>query len=69
MITKDYANYTYDYEDYYVIYPNFEWWNKEKVKSGGILIPKDWDYNSGTNDVWLDADELRKRIADLDIKK
>ena len=56
MITKDYANYTYDYGDYYVIYPNFEWWSKEKIKSGGILIPKDWDYNSGTNNVWLDAD-------------
>lgn len=68
MITKDDANYTYDYGDYYVIYPNFEWWSKEKIKSGGILIPKDWDYNSGTNNVWLDADELRKRIAKLDIK-
>ncbi|WP_338968788.1 UDP-N-acetylglucosamine 4,6-dehydratase (inverting) [Fusobacterium nucleatum] len=68
MITRDDANYTYDYGDYYVIYPNFEWWSKEKIKSGGMLIPKDWDYNSGTNNVWLDADELRKRIAKLDIK-
>ena len=68
MITRDDANFTYDYGDYYVIYPNFEWWSKEKIKSGGILIPKDWDYNSGTNDIWLEADELRKRIATLDIK-
>ena len=57
-----------DYEDYYVIYPNFEWWNKEKIKSGGKLIPENWDYNSGTNDWWLDAKELEKRIAKLDIK-
>ena len=68
MITRDDANFTYDYGDYYVIYPNFEWWSKEKIKSGGILIPKDWDYNSGTNGIWLGADELRKRIATLDIK-
>ena len=68
MITRDDANFTYDYGDYYVIYPNFEWWSKEKIKSGGILIPKDWDYNSGTNDIWLEADELRKKIATLDIK-
>lgn len=68
MITRDDANFTYDYGDYYVIYPNFEWWSKEKIKSGGILIPKDWDYNSGTNGIWLEADELRKRIATLDIK-
>jgi len=68
MITKDDANFTYDYGDYYVIYPNFEWWNKEKIKSGGKLIPKDWDYNSGTNDIWLNAVELQKRIEKLDIK-
>ncbi|MCG6842520.1 UDP-N-acetylglucosamine 4,6-dehydratase (inverting) [Fusobacterium nucleatum] len=68
MITRDDAKYTYDYEDYYVIYPNFEWWNKEKIKSGGKLIPENWDYNSGTNDWWLDAKELEKRIAKLDIK-
>ena len=68
MITRDDANYTYDYGDYYVIYPNFEWWSKEKIKSGGKLIPKDWDYNSGTNDIWLNADELKKRITDLEGK-
>jgi UDP-N-acetylglucosamine 4,6-dehydratase len=68
MITRDDANYTYDYGDHYIIYPNFEWWSKEKIKLGGILIPKDWDYNSGTNDIWLEADELRKRIANLNIK-
>ncbi|EHI79574.1 hypothetical protein HMPREF9093_00168 [Fusobacterium sp. oral taxon 370 str. F0437] len=68
MITRDDANYTYDYGDYFIIYPHFEWWSNEKVKSGGKLIPKDWDYNSGTNDWWLDAKELGKRIAKLDIK-
>lgn len=68
MITRDDANYTYDYGDYFIIYPHFEWWSNEKVKSGGELIPKDWDYNSGTNDWWLDAEELGKRIAKLDIK-
>jgi UDP-N-acetylglucosamine 4,6-dehydratase len=68
MITRDDAKYTYDYGDYYVIYPNFEWWSKEKIKNGGKLIPENWDYNSGTNDWWLDAEELGKRIAKLDIK-
>lgn len=68
MITRDDAAYTYDYGDYYIIYPHFEWWSKEKVKSGGKLIPKDWDYNSETNDIWLDVEELRKRIEVLNIK-
>lgn len=65
MITRDDANYTYDYGDYFIIYPHFEWWSNEKVKSGGKLIPKDWDYNSGTNDWWLDANNLRERMKVL----
>ena len=65
MITMDDANYTYDYGDYFIIYPHFEWWSDEKVKSGGKLIPKDWDYNSGTNDWWLDANNLRERMKVL----
>ena len=65
MITRDDAKYTYDYGDYYVIYPNFEWWSKEKIKSGGKLIPENWDYNSGTNDWWLDANNLRERMKVL----
>lgn len=69
MITRDDANYTYDYGDYFIIYPHFEWWSDEKVKSGGKLIPKDWDYNSGTNDWWLDANELRERINKLNKQK
>lgn len=68
MITRDDARHTYDYGNYYVIYPNFEWWNKEKIKSGGKLIPENWDYNSGTNDWWLNAEELREKIEKLEIK-
>lgn len=68
MITKDDSRYTYEYDDYYIIYPHFEWWDKDKMKSGGKLIQQGWDYNSGTNTEWLDAEELRKRINKLEIK-
>lgn len=68
MITKDDSRYTYEYDDYYIIYPHFDWWSKDKMKAGGKLIQQGWDYNSGTNEVWLDAEELRKRIEKLEIK-
>lgn len=68
MITKDDSRYTYEYDDYYIIYPHFEWWSKDKMKAEGKLIQQGWDYNSGTNEVWLDAEELRKRIEKLEIK-
>lgn len=68
MITKDDWRNTYEYEDYYIIYPHFEWWNKEKIKNGGKVIPENWEYSSGENKVWLNAEELKKRIEKLDIK-
>lgn len=66
MITSDDSRGTYDYGDYYIIYPNFEWWTKEKnFKSGGKNIEDGWEYNSGTNTEWLDAETLRSKIDEL----
>lgn len=66
MITKDDSRMTYDYGDYYVIYPNFIWWNKDDYfKSGGKLIEEDWEYNSGTNTEWLTVEMLREKIGKL----
>ena len=68
MITKDEWRNTYDYEDYYIIYPHFEWWDKSKFKDGGKLIEENWEYSSGENKVWLNAEELRRRIKELEFK-
>lgn len=68
MITKDDWRNTYEYEDYYIIYPHFEWWDKNKFKDGGKLIEENWEYSSGENKVWLNAEELRNRIEKLNIK-
>ncbi len=68
MITKDDWRNTYEYEDYYIIYPHFEWWDKSKFKGGGKLIKENWEYSSGENEIWLDAEELRNRIEKLNIK-
>lgn len=68
MITKDDSRFTYEYDNYYIIYPHFDWWDKTKIKEGGKLIKQGWDYNSGTNIEWLDAQELRRRIEKLKIE-
>ena len=68
MITKDDWRNTYEYEDYYIIYHHFEWWDKSKFKDGGKLIKENWEYSSGENEIWLNAKELRKRIEKLNIK-
>lgn len=67
MITSDDSRGTYDYGDHYIIYPNYIWWNKDNYfKKGGLLIEEGWEYNSGTNDKWLDIESLRKMIDKLD---
>lgn len=66
MITSDDSRTTYDYGDYYIIYPNCSWWSKlQYFKEGGSLIEEGWEYNSGTNDEWLDVDVLRGKIDNL----
>ncbi|MFV0440861.1 MAG: UDP-N-acetylglucosamine 4,6-dehydratase (inverting) [Lachnospirales bacterium] len=66
MITADDSRCTYDYGDYYIIYPNYEWWSKDKYfKTGGKLISDGWEYNSGTNNVWLNIDTIREKLQKL----
>lgn len=66
MIGVDDARYTYDYGDYYIIYPNFEWWSKEKyLKEGGKKLEDGWEYNSGSNTKWYDSNKLRLEIEKL----
>ncbi|MBN2725412.1 MAG: UDP-N-acetylglucosamine 4,6-dehydratase (inverting) [Deltaproteobacteria bacterium] len=69
MITSEDSVRTYEYGNFYIIYPNFSWWKNElHFTQGGKPIQEGWEYNSGTNTVWLDADELRTRINKLDIE-
>lgn len=66
MITSDDSRQTYDYGNYYIIYPNYIWWSKENYfKEGGHLINEGWEYNSGNNTDWLDVQTLKDKIEEL----
>ncbi|MFD2116986.1 UDP-N-acetylglucosamine 4,6-dehydratase (inverting) [Paenibacillus yanchengensis] len=60
MITVDDARHTVEYEDYYVIAPEFSWWTSEKIE--GETVPEGFEYNSATNDRWLSVADLREII-------
>lgn len=69
MITKDDSRTTFEYENHYIIYPQFDWWTKESYfKDGGTLIEEGFEYNSGTNVQWLSVEELKQRIDTLKIE-
>ena len=68
MITKDDSRSTYDYGDYYIIYPNFEWFNFEKsFKPGGKLIPDGMEYSSGNNTEWLSVEDISKLLKEYNL--
>ncbi|WP_414733590.1 UDP-N-acetylglucosamine 4,6-dehydratase (inverting) [Acetobacterium carbinolicum] len=68
MITKDDSRSTYEYESHYIIYPHFEWWKMEKhFTLGGILINEGFEYNSGTNNEWLETTDLKSELERLDL--
>lgn len=65
MITKDDSRTTYDYGTYYIIYPNFEWFDFSKsFKEGGVLIEDGFEYNSGNNSEWLSVEEIQKLLKE-----
>ncbi len=59
---------TYEYEDHFVIYPRFEWWDFEKhFIPGGKKVRDGFRYTSENNEMWLTTDQLREFIKMIDI--
>ena len=66
LLTEDEARTTYDYGDYFVVYPpTFQSPNKPQPTPGGKPVPKDFCFSSENNSNWLEVEELRRLIADV----
>lgn len=65
MISVDDTRNTVEYEDYYVIQPDFIWWDKSRYlhHNGGKRVPEGFSYSSDNNDRWLTVEELRRMIG------
>ena len=68
MITEEDSRNTFEYDDHYIIYPQFDWWNYENYfKPGGKKVPENFRYSSDKNDQWLSTEELKKLIEKIDV--
>lgn len=66
MVTKDDSRLTYEYDKHYIIYPHFDWMNTEDIiQTNGNPVGDNFEYNSGTNKVWLGVEELREAIKHM----
>lgn len=67
MIQAEDSMHTYEYENNYIIYPNYNWWNSENLIPGGSLVEPGFVYSSGTNKEWLSVEDIKLKLkTDLD---
>jgi UDP-N-acetylglucosamine 4,6-dehydratase len=59
MIPEDDARRTLDMGAYYIIQPEFNWWQS---KHEGLALPDGFEYSSGDNSEWLTVEELKSII-------
>ncbi|PID02609.1 UDP-N-acetylglucosamine 4,6-dehydratase (inverting) [Sporosarcina sp. P2] len=64
MVTQDDARHTIEYNEYYVITPEFAWWG-DKLKDEPRLR-ESFEYSSETNTQWLSVKELEQMVNELE---
>ncbi len=62
LLTAEEAAHTKDFGKYFIIEPEFPFWNKGNHKTGKTL-PKDFRYSSDNNDWWLTEKEIKRILT------
>ncbi len=66
MVPEDEARSTLEFKDYFIIQPNFDFWNDKLplVTKNGKPCPNGFSYSSNLNTEWLTVEEIRKLAAE-----
>lgn len=67
MVTESDSQKTIDCGEYYVILPSMFGWSESEYlkKFNAVKVEENFKYNSGTNNHWLSADEIRALIKEF----
>ena len=65
MVPRDDAHRTIEYEDKYIIKPDFRFFGRRFNSNGGKPVPDDFEYNSETNPWKMTMDEMKEIIRKL----
>ena len=68
MCPRDLAPLTYEYDDFYLIKPSFEFFHhtdyaETRLGEKGHPVAVEFEYNSNENPYFVDAEELREMIS------
>lgn len=64
MITTEDSLHTYEYEKHFIVYPQMNFWNEEKVIQGGKKLEYGFSYSSGNNSEWYNVEDLKKLLEE-----
>ncbi len=65
MITREDSRQTLEFDNFYVIQPNFKFWDRRCSWNGGRSVPERFEYNSESNPWRLSIEEMRALIEKL----
>jgi len=68
MISEDDARHTVEFDDYYLVQPQFDWWRRDNgdLEDEANTVPERFRYSSGNNDQWLSVEELREIVEPIE---
>ena len=67
MITREDSMMTYEYENHFIVYPHFDWWDAGKIQTGGKRVEPGFEYSSEDNTEWLDVQEIKELLKETRI--
>jgi len=68
MVTRYDSFNTYEYDQHYIIFPNFDWFSKDKhFPHGGRKVDEFFAYSSENNSQWLMEEDLRLLLKEIEI--
>ena len=63
LISRDEARSTLEFDDMFIVQPEFPWWGSHNL-SGGKDLPDGFEYSSDNNELWMSDKELRDAVLE-----
>lgn len=69
MVTSEDSFTTYEYEKYFVVYPQMVWSEKKRVNPKGNRVSEGFSYSSDNNTEWLGVEEIKNLLKNVELEK
>ena len=66
LLTKEEATHSREFDNCYIVEPEFRFWDKDNFKEDRHLI-EDFDYTSGGNNKWITKEQMAEILRKLNI--